>query len=63
MEYLGEQEGFEAVDIDDLMQEFKPHTFNKLPTTVVTLDSEMTRLANLADKEPESAPGRLKKFW
>ena len=63
MEYLGDQEGFEAVEIDDLMREFKPHTFSKLPTTVVILDSEMTHLAKLADKEPESDPGRLKKFW
>jgi hypothetical protein len=63
MEYLGEQEDFDAVDIDDLMREFKPHSFNKLPTTVVILDSEMTHLAKLADKNSESDPGRLKKVW
>jgi hypothetical protein len=62
VEYLGRQEGFETVEIDDLMREFKPHSFNKLPTTVVTLDSEMTRLAKLTDKNSESDPGRLKNF-
>jgi len=63
MEHIGEQEGFDAVEIDDLMREFKPHSFNKLPTTVTILDSEMTRLAKLAEKEPDSEPGRLKKIW
>ena len=62
MEYLGEQEGFEAIEINDLMREFKPHSFYKLPTTVVILNSEMTHLAKLADKSSESDPGRLKKF-
>ena len=62
MEYLGEQEGFEAVGINGLMREFKPQSFNKLPTTVVTLDSEMTRLAQFADKDSESDSGRCKKF-
>jgi len=58
MEYFGEQEGSEAVDIDGLMQKFKPHTFSKLPTTVAILDSEMINLAKLADNKPESDPGR-----
>jgi hypothetical protein len=63
MEYLGEQEGFDAVEIDDLMREFKPQSFNKLPTTVAILDSEMTYLARLADNESRSNSGRLKKVW
>ncbi len=50
MGYLGKQEGFEAVEIDDLMREFKPYCFDKLPTTVAILDSEMIHLAKLADK-------------
>ena len=58
MEHLRDQEGFEAVEIDDLMREFKPHTFNKLPKTVAILDSEMIDLAKLADNKPESDPGR-----
>ena len=62
MKYLGEREGFEAVEIDDLMQEFKPHSFNKLPTTVAVLDSEMTDLAKLVDENSASDPGRLNKF-
>jgi hypothetical protein len=63
MKYLGEQEDFDAVDIDDLMRQFKPDSFNKLPTTVVMLDSEMTYLAQLADKESNSGSGLLHKAW
>ncbi|MEJ2164793.1 MAG: hypothetical protein P8X90_04630 [Desulfobacterales bacterium] len=63
LEYLGDHHGIESVEIDDLMREFKPHTVNKLPTTVAILDSEMTRLAKLADKKTGSEPGRLTKLW
>ena len=63
MKYLGEQKGFDAFEIDDLMREFKPHSFNKLPSTVAVLDSEMTHLARLADNDLQSEPGQLKKFW
>lgn len=58
MEYFGEQEGFDAVEIDDLMQEFKSHTFSKLPTTAAILDPEMINLVKLADSEPETEAGR-----
>lgn len=51
MEYLSKQRGFDAIEIDDLMREFKPHCFNKLPTTVAILDSEMSDLARLADEK------------
>jgi hypothetical protein len=51
MAYIGQQEGFDAVEIDDLMRDFKPHSFNKLPTTVVVLDSEMSSQAKLADEK------------
>jgi hypothetical protein len=54
MEHLGGQEGFEAVEIDDLIGELKPHTFSKLPTTVAILYFEMINLAKLADSRPES---------
>jgi hypothetical protein len=63
MEYIGEQKGFGAVEIDDLMREFKPYSFNKLPTTVAVLDSEMTYLARLADEESNSDTGRFKSLW
>ncbi len=45
MSYFGRQEGFSYIDIDQLMKEFKPDSFNKLPTIVPILDSEMSRLA------------------
>jgi hypothetical protein len=63
MEYMGKQHDFESVDIEDLMREFKPQTFNKLPTTVAILHSEMTELAQMADKELQSESDRLKKMW
>ena len=63
MEYMGKQHDIESVDIEDLMLEFKPQTFYKLPTTVAILDSEMTELAQIADKELRSESGRLKKMW
>jgi hypothetical protein len=62
MEYLGGQKGFGAVEIDDLMREFKPHSFNKLPTTVTILDSEMTYLARLADEKSNSEIRRFKRL-
>ena len=45
------------------MREFKPQTFDKLPITVAILNSEMTELAQMADKELQSESGRLKKMW
>jgi len=45
MSYFGRQEGFSYIDIDQLMTEFKPESFNKLPAIVPIFDSEMSRLA------------------
>ncbi len=45
MSHFGRQEGFSYIDIDQLMTEFKPESFNKLPTIVPILDSEISRLA------------------
>ena len=55
MKYFGTDE---AIEIDGLMREFRPHTFNKLPTTVAILDTEMSHLAKLADSRPESEADR-----
>jgi hypothetical protein len=63
IEYLGQQEGFDAIEVEDLIQEFKPDSFNKLPTTVAILDSEMTDLARLADEESDCDSGHLKRSW
>ncbi len=49
--YHREQEGFSSVHIDDLMMEFKPDSFDKLPGVVSILDSEMTELARSGKEE------------
>jgi len=41
MSFLGSREGFSYVDIENLMREFKPESFHKLPTTVAVLDPEL----------------------
>lgn len=46
--YYRDQEGFFSDQIDDLMMEFKPETFDKLPGIVAVLDSEMSRLSRMA---------------
>jgi len=43
--YYGNQEGFFSSRIDDLMLEFKPDTFDKLPGIVVILDNEAANLS------------------
>ncbi len=43
--YLGGQEGFSCADIEELMEKFKPQSFNKLPTTVSILDTELSKAA------------------
>jgi hypothetical protein len=68
MGYYLDPEGISADQIDGLMREFKPWTFEKLPTTVAILDSEMARLSRMArDKEAEqessSVFGKLKSVF
>ncbi len=63
MAYLGLKMGFEAVEIDALMREFKPDSFDKLPATIVVLDSEISSLAKLAAEKPVSAVGGMKRIW
>lgn len=63
MVYLGEQEGFDTIEVEDLMKKFKPDSFKKLPTTVTILDSEMTDLARLTDEESGSHFDRRKGLW
>jgi len=58
MGYYLDREAVSADSIDDLMQEFKPDTFDKLPGIVVLLDSEMGRLARLAAEEEAEKESR-----
>ena len=63
MRHLRKLQGFDAIEVDNLMREFKPHCFNKLPTTVAILDSEMSHLARLADDKSSADTGSLKRLW
>lgn len=47
-----EEDGFDSTDLEDLMWEFKPWTFNKLPGIVTVLDAQMASL----DRKPEKNP-------
>ncbi|MBW2000493.1 MAG: hypothetical protein JRJ29_21365 [Deltaproteobacteria bacterium] len=60
--YYGDQEGFSPRNIEDLMMEFKPNSFDKLPGTVTVLDSEMARLARSA-KEETTLVSRFKNLF
>ena len=46
--YYRDREGFFSDQIDDLMMEFKPKAFDKLPGIVAVLDSGMSRLYRMA---------------
>ncbi|MBW2613400.1 MAG: hypothetical protein JRE12_13725 [Deltaproteobacteria bacterium] len=41
IDYYAQQEGFTADDLEDLMQAFKPESYDKLPSIVVVLDKEI----------------------
>jgi hypothetical protein len=58
--YYRAQEGFFSDQIEDLMREFKPDSFDKLPGNVAVLDSEMARLARSAKEESGSVVSRFK---
>jgi len=58
--YYRDQEGFFSDQIEDLMMEFKPDSFDKLPGIVAVLDGEMVRLARSAKEESGSVVSRLK---
>jgi hypothetical protein len=61
--YYLDQEVFSSSQINDLMREFKPESFNKLPGIVTILDAEMAKLARSAKKEPSSAVSRFKNLF
>ena len=48
--YVLNWEDFSADMIDDLMRRYKPETFDKLPSHVAVLDSEMVRLAQSGEE-------------
>jgi len=52
--YYGDQEGFSSRRIDDLILEFKPQSFNKLPGILAILDSELARLSKKPLKKQAS---------
>jgi len=60
MTYYQNQKALSSSRIDDLMREFKPESFKKLPGIVTILDAEMARLARSAREEPNSVASRFK---
>jgi len=63
-DYYGNDIGYYGESVDDLMQEFRPESFDKLPHTVVILDAEMKRVADAADVKTGGFFDRLKGvFW
>jgi len=63
MTYYQNQKDLSSSRIDDLMREFKPDSFKKLPGIVSILDAEMARLARSAKEETGSAVSRFKNFF
>jgi len=63
IEYYRDREGFVSSDIEDLMWEFKPGTFDKLPGIVTVLDADMARLAKTAEQESSSSISRIRKWF
>jgi len=61
--YYGNQEGFLSNRIDDLMLEFKPGTFDKLPGIIAILDKEAANLSKKPLKKEESMLGRFKRLF
>jgi hypothetical protein len=48
MDFFAAQEGFKADNIEDLMMTFKPESYDKIPSIVVTMDPE---IANARTRE------------
>ena len=49
--YYRDQEGFLSGHIEDLMMEFKPGSFDKVPGIVTVLDTEIVKLGRSAEEE------------
>jgi hypothetical protein len=58
--YYSDDIDFYGEGVDDLMREFKPESFDKLPHTVVLMDAEMKRVADAADVKTGGLFDRLK---
>jgi len=63
IEQFQDEGGSYPTDIEDLMWEFKPWTFKKLPTIVTVLDTRMASLAKKAEQKPTSLVSRVKKWF
>ena len=61
--YYKDMEGFSSENIDDLLMEFKPETFEKIPRVVAIPDSEMAELARSVKQEPNTPITRLKDLF
>jgi len=63
IEQFQDEEGSYPTDIEDLMWEFKPWTFKKLPRIVTVLDGRMASLAKRAEQKPTSLVSRVKRWF
>jgi len=63
IKYFQDRHGVHSMDMEDLMGEFKPWSFRKVPGTLAILDSEIVRLAGKPDQDPPSMLSRLKKCF
>jgi len=61
--YYGNQEGFLSRRIDDLMLEFKPDSFDKLPGIISILDNEAANFSKKPLKKEASTLDRFKRFF
>ena len=60
LDYYQDEFDASVKNVDDLMRVFKPKTFDKLPGTVVVLDSEITRIASQETEKPKAITDKLK---
>jgi hypothetical protein len=47
IDYCADREGFKADGIEDLMMQYKPESYDKLPSIVVVMDQEIANARTL----------------
>lgn len=60
LDYYKEEFEETVINVDDLMRVFKPKSFDKLPGTVVVLNTEIIRIASQETENSKGILGRLK---
>ena len=60
LDYYQDEFDASVKNVDGLMRVFKPKTFDKLPGSVVVLDSEITRIAAQETEKSKGITDKLK---